>query len=71
MNNENSDDDDCERSQSNSIDESDAIQNGQMDFYVKKRSTKRICCVFILWRIFINQEAAYGNIIEPYVNHQN
>lgn len=41
MNNENSDDEECERSQSNSIDESDVIQNGQMDFYVKKRSTKR------------------------------
>jgi hypothetical protein len=42
MNNENSEDEDCEQSQSNSIDESDAIQsNGQIDFYVKKRSTKR------------------------------
>lgn len=41
MNNENSDDDDCERSQSNSIDDSDVIQNGQMDFYAKKRSIKR------------------------------
>lgn len=40
MNNENSDDD-CEKSQFNSIDEGDIIQNGHVDVFVKKRSTKR------------------------------
>lgn len=43
MNNENSDEDVEPSSQANSIDASasEAFQNGHVDFFVKKRSTKR------------------------------